>query len=245
VAEGWGARTPQTEYWKVMLLDMDTLLVGRMDELLEKSTPILFTVSGGNTNEGLQGGMIVVRPDVASYNAILEVVREGDFHYDGGGWAGSGIGYSYGGETIQGVLPYYYAKKAPPGSHQIVSCSAFRGRRRRIEQEWASSGHWGLPAACCDPPNATSFQTRRLLRGGARVSGRASALTWGAGRCLAVHRLSLCGSPPSDDCLLHSLMSPRKRVLPPLAACASGRWTTACTTTWATRSRASTCPWAQ
>jgi hypothetical protein len=118
----------QTEFWKVVLLDMDTLLVARVDELLENTTPIIFTVSGGNTNEGLQGGMIIVRPDVSSYNAILEVIREGDFHYDGSGWAGSGIGYSYGGETIQGVLPYYYAKKAPPGSYQVVRSAVSRAR---------------------------------------------------------------------------------------------------------------------
>jgi hypothetical protein len=30
-------------------------------------------VSGGNTNEGLQGGMIVVQPDLVAYRGILEV----------------------------------------------------------------------------------------------------------------------------------------------------------------------------
>jgi hypothetical protein len=48
------------------------------------------------------------------------VVREGDFHYDGGGWGGSGIGYSYGGETIQGVVPYYSAMTANRGSFNVV-----------------------------------------------------------------------------------------------------------------------------
>eukprot|EP00976_Prorocentrum_cordatum_P080743 1184094-Prorocentrum_minimum.AAC.1 len=47
------------------------------------------------------GGMILVKPDRAAYEGILEVVRAGDFRYDGSGWEGSGIGYSYGGETIQ------------------------------------------------------------------------------------------------------------------------------------------------
>jgi hypothetical protein len=34
----------QTEYWKVMLLDMDTLLVSRVDELLERPVPLIYTV---------------------------------------------------------------------------------------------------------------------------------------------------------------------------------------------------------
>ena len=47
------------------------------------------------------------------FNEILNVIRKGDFR-PGTGWEGSGIGWIYGGQTIQGVLPFYFAKKAPP-----------------------------------------------------------------------------------------------------------------------------------
>lgn len=62
----------------------------------------------------------MVKPNKQIYEEILAVVRKGDFRYDGSGWEGSGVGYAYGGETIQGVLPFYFRKKAPPSSYHEV-----------------------------------------------------------------------------------------------------------------------------
>jgi hypothetical protein len=42
---------------------------------------------------------------------MIEVLREGDFR-PGQGWKGR-IGWTYGGRTIQGILPYYYFIEAP------------------------------------------------------------------------------------------------------------------------------------
>jgi hypothetical protein len=91
----------QGEYEKVLLLDMDTVMVQRVDELWERDVPIVFTRPGGNTQEPLQGGMIMLQPNLDTYARMLAVIRKGDFQYNGRGWENSGIGYAYGGETVQ------------------------------------------------------------------------------------------------------------------------------------------------
>jgi hypothetical protein len=55
------------------------------------------------------------------YYGVLEVMRRGDYRYDGGAWEGSRVGHNYGGETIQGVVPFYFSKYAPQGSVKVVS----------------------------------------------------------------------------------------------------------------------------
>ena len=93
--------TSQGEYKKVLLLDMDTVMVQRVDELWERDVPIIFTRPGGDTKEPLQGGMIMLQPNLDTYARMLAVIRKGDFQYNGRGWENSGIGYAYGGETVQ------------------------------------------------------------------------------------------------------------------------------------------------
>lgn len=55
---------------------------------------------------GVQGGFLVLRPDMDVFQDYLDIVREGDFR-EGGGWAGK-VGKFYGGMTFQGIVPYYY-----------------------------------------------------------------------------------------------------------------------------------------
>ena len=54
---------------------------------------------------------MVVRPDVAIFEEMIEIVRVGDFK-KGKGWGGTGIGNWWGGATFQGLVPYYYFKVA-------------------------------------------------------------------------------------------------------------------------------------
>jgi len=61
-----------------------------------------------------------VRPSLVHYHGVLEVMRRGDYRYDGSAWEGSRVGHNYGGETIQGVVPFYFSKYAPPGSVKVV-----------------------------------------------------------------------------------------------------------------------------
>ena len=54
------------------------------------------------------------------YNGLIDVLKKGDYRYDGSAWEGSRIGHNYGGETIQGVVPFYFQIKAGPKSYHIV-----------------------------------------------------------------------------------------------------------------------------
>jgi hypothetical protein len=109
-----------TRYHRVLLLDMDTLMTNPIDELYELDHDLIHTRNGKGT-EALQGGFLLVRPSMVHYHGVLQVLRRGDFRYDGGAWEGSRIGHNYGGETIQGVVPFYFSKYAPPGSVKVVS----------------------------------------------------------------------------------------------------------------------------
>ena len=81
----------------------------------------------------LQGGFLVIKPDQAVFDMIVEIVREGSHNAPRtGGWRNSGIGTWWGGATIQGVLPYFYApieKKGAPerdaktmSAHEVDRC---------------------------------------------------------------------------------------------------------------------------
>ena len=48
----------------------------------------------------VQGGFLVVRPDLDVYKEYVSIIKKGDFR-QGGGWGGQ-VGSFYGGMTIQG-----------------------------------------------------------------------------------------------------------------------------------------------
>jgi len=54
----------------------------------------------------VQGGFLVLRPDMAVYQEFVEIVKKGDFRQKGG-WGGI-VGPFYGSMTFQGIVPYYY-----------------------------------------------------------------------------------------------------------------------------------------
>lgn len=72
---------------------------------------VLGWTKGGWDSERINGGFLVFSPRRHSaglhLNRIVELLREGDFR-PGSGWKGRGIGWTYGGRTIQGILPYYF-----------------------------------------------------------------------------------------------------------------------------------------
>jgi hypothetical protein len=53
-----------------------------------------------------QGGFFMIKPSLDTYNNLINIVKEGDYHVKGG-W-GKKVGPFYGGMTIQGLLPWYY-----------------------------------------------------------------------------------------------------------------------------------------
>ena len=94
-----------TGYHRVMLVDTDTLIVQVVDELWEYEEEFLFTFDHPMNAKSaaappVQGGFMVLRPSLRRYEDLVLAVRTGDFQ-PGSGWGGKGVGWCYGGQTIQ------------------------------------------------------------------------------------------------------------------------------------------------
>lgn len=76
--------------------------------MIEKD--LLFTgdynMKGNSPVPPVQGGFLVVRPSVERYEELRAIIIKGDFGNKG--WGGSRIGNFWGGQTIQGILAYFY-----------------------------------------------------------------------------------------------------------------------------------------
>jgi len=98
------------DFDKVFFLDCDVLFHKRFDELLDFEENHAWTI-GGYVEEKINGGFLIYNPkhpaSLYHMNRIIDILKEGDFR-GGSGWRGSGIGWGWGGPTIQGILPYYY-----------------------------------------------------------------------------------------------------------------------------------------
>lgn len=112
-----------TEYHRVVHLDMDSIIFKNMDELYELDKEMVFT---GDYNMGskpvppAQGGFLVVRPSIDRFHELQEIIRKGD--HGSKGWGGSGIGNFWGGQTIQGIVPYFYHSVHPGDAFEANRC---------------------------------------------------------------------------------------------------------------------------
>lgn len=116
-----------TQYDRVVLLDMDTAIKQPLDHLFDIDKEIIFTYDHAMDGPGTaappaQGGFFVLKPSLRTYDRFLDIMREGDFR-PSSGWAGSGIGWCYGGQTIQGVVSYYYNRVDPANKHILDHCT--------------------------------------------------------------------------------------------------------------------------
>ena len=115
------------QYDKVIHLDADTCLLQPLDEIINRNFSLIYTTDpnmathNGEDRMPSQGGLLVLRPSLADYRALINIVLTTEFNM-GGGWNGSKIGWFWGGMTVQGVLPYYYnmGTLTPRGRRQIV-----------------------------------------------------------------------------------------------------------------------------
>jgi hypothetical protein len=98
-----------TEYEKVLVMDSDTMLLQNIDELWASSVDALYTYDWGLSPSGkcINGGFAMIKPSMATYQGLVDTVQEGDWR-GGGAWGGTGIGYCYGGQTYQGLIPFFY-----------------------------------------------------------------------------------------------------------------------------------------
>lgn len=68
----------------------------------------------------VQGGFLVLRPDMDVYNEFKSIALKGDFR-EKGGWGGL-VGPFYGAMTFQGIMPYYYDVLHPGESIELNRC---------------------------------------------------------------------------------------------------------------------------
>jgi hypothetical protein len=68
-----------------------------------------------------QGGFVILKPNRAVYDKFVQIVQEGDFR-DRGGWGGQ-TGKFWGGQTFQGIMPYYYHILHPVQSIALNWCT--------------------------------------------------------------------------------------------------------------------------
>jgi hypothetical protein len=112
-----------TDYHRVVHLDMDSILFKSMDSLYEIDREMLFT---GDYNMGskpvppAQGGFLVIRPSLERFKEFQAIVRKGD--WGDKGWGGSHIGKFWGGQTIQGIVPYFYHTIHPGDAQELNRC---------------------------------------------------------------------------------------------------------------------------
>ena len=104
---------------------MDSIVYDNMDELYDIDKELLWTgdynMQGKSPVPPVQGGFLVIKPSLKTFEAFQAVIRKGD-HTGGGGWGGSKIGNFWGGQTIQGILPYYYYSIDQNNSKEVNRC---------------------------------------------------------------------------------------------------------------------------
>jgi hypothetical protein len=113
-----------TEYHRVVHLDMDFAIFQNMDELYSIDKELLFTgdygMIAGSPVPPAQGGFLVIRPNVERFEEFRRIIRKGD--YGPKGWGGTGIGRFWGGQTIQGIFPYFYHSIHPGDAMELNRC---------------------------------------------------------------------------------------------------------------------------
>ena len=78
----------------------------------------------------VQGGFLCVKPNRWAFETLWAIVRKGDYG-KGQGWGGSRIGNFWGGMTIQGLVPYFVVKVAPPAFSEEVDRCVYNQMVRR------------------------------------------------------------------------------------------------------------------
>lgn len=113
-----------TDYHRVVHLDMDSVIYDNMDEIYAIDKEILYTgdygMKGNSPVPPAQGGFLVIRPSLERFEEFRAIIRKGD--HTGRGWGGSRIGNFWGGQTIQGIIPYFYYSVHPGDGQELNRC---------------------------------------------------------------------------------------------------------------------------
>jgi hypothetical protein len=114
-----------TDYHRVVHLDMDSVVYNNMDPLFSIDKELLWTgdynMQGNSPVPPVQGGFLVIRPSLDTFAEYQAIIRKGD-HSGGKGWGGTKIGNFWGGQTIQGIMPYFYYAFHRNNSMEVNRC---------------------------------------------------------------------------------------------------------------------------
>ncbi|KAL9187354.1 hypothetical protein ACHAXT_001457 [Thalassiosira profunda] len=96
------------------------------DPLPEKSIDAYFTrdynmVNPGHKHVGVQGGFLIVKPNMDAFHEYVDIVKEGRF-FQGSGWEGKGYGGYFGAQQIQGICSFYYDYRHPGTAVELNRC---------------------------------------------------------------------------------------------------------------------------
>ena len=113
-------------------------------QLTWRSQLLSFTDNMGGASKKrlkpVQGGFLVLRPDMEVYKEFVEIIRKGDFR-EGGGWGGK-TGVFYGSMTFQGIIPYFYDVLHPDTAVELNHCvfNQMADNPREVAMELESAG---------------------------------------------------------------------------------------------------------
>ena len=153
------------QYDKVVHLDADVEVVKPFMNELKLNKSLVYTTDPnmashkGEDKMPVQGGFLIIKPDMDDYNKIIDTLMTTQF-YQGSAWGGSKIGWFWGGMTVQGILPYYYRKISSPDRMQVLDRCYFNTMAdvpECITQQVddVTSAHFTVcqkPWACFKPP---------------------------------------------------------------------------------------------
>jgi len=119
-----------TEYDRVLMLDLDTMILQPMDAIIDAKEDLVGTYDVAmesnmhNAVPVVQGGFLMMRPNVSDLEEIKRTTREGTFN--GGGWQNSHIGFAYGGVGPQGMFSYHFHRDLLPTLNKYSTSSPER-----------------------------------------------------------------------------------------------------------------------
>lgn len=78
-------------------------------------------INPGHKHPGVQGGFLVVKPNMNAYHEYVNIVKEGKF-FGPSGWERTGYGGYFGAQQIQGICSFYYGYKHPGTGVELNRC---------------------------------------------------------------------------------------------------------------------------
>mmetsp|Transcript_20190 Transcript_20190/g.43876 ORF Transcript_20190/g.43876 Transcript_20190/m.43876 type:complete len:476 (-) Transcript_20190:37-1464(-) len=94
--------------------------------LPEKTVDAYFTkdynmINPGHKHVGVQGGFLIVKPNMDAFHEYVDIVIQGRF-FQGSGWEGKGYGGYFGAQQIQGICSFYYDYRHPNTGVELNRC---------------------------------------------------------------------------------------------------------------------------